>query len=274
MFDSLFFSFCAFALPSTTIKDLYFTVRENYHLQGVNQRRAHGVHERARLRVAELEDALDDGDLRGRRVVAAERGPVVGDESSADQCAAAVDRAGDERHLEERRELVLLGGRRHRVDYPAAVRERAERADERVARDGLSEDLDAEDVADDFFCFSVELRVHQRHVVVARDDVAERGETLFDALDDDLVGEAVAEHLQLLVGGGARDEQALSVAGGEASDAAHSSDGRVHDWNVLGELLFEDCAMEEVKDRNEREGEEGQRSRKRRREKFAQMNME
>lgn len=100
----------------------------------------------------------------------------------------------------------MLCGRRHRVDESAAVRERAERADERVARDGLAEDLDAEDVADDFFCFSVELGVHQRHVVVARDDIAERGETLFNALNHDFVGEAITEHLQLLVGGGARDK--------------------------------------------------------------------
>jgi hypothetical protein len=115
-----------------------------------------------------------------------------------------------------------------------------------IVRDRLAEDLDAEDVGDDFFGFALEVRVHEGDVVVGADDVAEGGEALFDALDLDAVGDAVSQVLQLLVGGGRGDEQAFAVAGGQAADDAGAGDGGVADGDYVLELGFEDAVGEGV----------------------------
>ena len=56
-------------------------------------------------------------------------------------------------------------------------------------------------------------------MVVGADDVAERGEALFYALDLDGVGDRVAQVLELLVGRGGGDEEAFSVSGVRAVSA-------------------------------------------------------
>ena len=53
---------------------------------------------------------------------------------------------------------------------------------------------------DDLLGLAIDIRVHEGDVVVARDDVPQCGEPLFDALDGDGVGEGVPEVLELLVG--------------------------------------------------------------------------
>ena len=83
---------------------------------------------------------------------------------------------------------------------------------EDVIGDGLTEDLDLEDVGDDLLRLSVDIGVDERHVVVGGDDVAEGGEALLNALEGDSGGERVAEVLKLLVGGGGRDEETVSVS--------------------------------------------------------------
>ncbi|KAF2462339.1 hypothetical protein BDY21DRAFT_12026 [Lineolata rhizophorae] len=98
--------------------------------------------------VAEAEDGLDDGELGGGGVEAGDGHPVVDDDAGADDGAAAVDGAGDERHLEQRRQLVLVLHRRLGVHDAALVAEGHVRAREDVVGDGLAEDFDAEDVGD------------------------------------------------------------------------------------------------------------------------------
>lgn len=115
-------------------------------------------------------------------------------------------------HLQQTRQFVLILHTCFRVDETALVRDRAIAAHEDVIGDGLSEDLDLEHVGDDLLGLAVDVRVDERDVVVACDDVAERGEPLFYALDRDCVGEGVAEVLELLVGGRRRYEETVSVS--------------------------------------------------------------
>ena len=61
-----------------------------------------------RRHLAEPEDTLDHAEFRGRRVQARHCQPVVHDHAGADDGRAAVDAAGDEGHLQERGELVLV----------------------------------------------------------------------------------------------------------------------------------------------------------------------
>lgn len=46
--------------------------------------------------------------------------------------------------------------------------------------------------------------------------------------------------LQFLVGGGAGDEETMSVTGGEATDDSSAADGGVDDGYDVGELGFKD----------------------------------
>ena len=93
----------------------------------------------------------------------------------------------------------------------ALVRDRGIAAHEDVIGDRLAEDLDLEHVGDDLLRLAVDVRVHERDVVVARDDVPERGQALLDALDGDGFGEGVAEVLELLICCGRGDEEAVAV---------------------------------------------------------------
>ncbi len=122
---------------------------------------------------------------------------------------------------------------------PALVRDRAVRADEHVVRDRLAEHLYLEHVRDDLLRLAIDVGVHKRDVVVARDDVAERGEALLDALQRDRVRERVAHVLQLLVRRRRGHEQAVAVAGGETADDARAADGGVHDGQDVAELGLE-----------------------------------
>lgn len=95
---------------------------------------------------------------------------------------------------------------------PALVGDRAVAADEDVVCDGLPEDLDLQHIRDDLLRLAVDVGVHQRDVVVARDDVPEGGQPLLHALDGHGVREGVAQVLQLLVGRCRGDEQAVAVS--------------------------------------------------------------
>ena len=125
------------------------------------------------------------------------------------------------------------------MDEASLVRDRAVRADEDVVCDGLAENLDLEYVRDDLLRLAVDVGVHERDVVVARDDVAERGEALLDSLEGNGVGEGVAEVLELLVRRRRGHEEPVAVAGGETADDARAADGGVHDGDDLAELGLE-----------------------------------
>ena len=78
-------------------------------------------------------------------------------------------------------------------------------------------------------------------MVVGDDDVAESGEALLDALDAHAVGQAVAQVLQLLVGGGGGHEEAFAVAGRETADDAGAGDGGADGGDDVLEFSFENA---------------------------------
>ena len=124
----------------------------------------------------------------------------------------AVDRAGDERNLEQGRQLLLLLDRGLGVHKAALIADRAIAADEHVAGDRLAKHFDAEHVGDDLLRLLVEVGVHERDIVVACNAVAKRRQALLDATNLDIVGQRVAQVLQLLVGGGGRHQETILVA--------------------------------------------------------------
>jgi hypothetical protein len=125
------------------------------------------------------------------------------------------------------------------MDESTLVCNRAVRADKDVLGDSLTEHLDLEDIRDYLLRLAVDVGVHERDVVVARDNVAERGEAFFDTLKRDSVWEGVAEVLQLLVCRRRRHEEPMAVASGETADDARATDGGVHDGDDLAELRLE-----------------------------------
>lgn len=122
----------------------------------------------------------------------------------------------------------------------ALVRERHVAACEHVGGDRLAEDFDAQGVGDDLFGLALEIRVHEGDVVVGADDVAQRGQSLFDALDLNRIRQRVAQVLQFLVGRRRGHQQAVLVAGRQAADDARAGDGAVGDGDEVGQLGFED----------------------------------
>lgn len=116
------------------------------------------------------------------------------------------------------------------MDDTALVGEGHVGACQDVVGDGLAEDFDAQGVGEDFFGFALQVRVHDCDVVVAADDVAERGQALFYPLDFDAVWERVAEVLQFLVCCCRGDEEALAVTLQRGGD-------------VLANVLGSECAV-------------------------------
>lgn len=191
--------------------------------------------------LAELEDRLHNAQLSRRGVQTGHGHPVVDHHAGADNGATAVHTTSHKGNLQQRAELVLVLDAGLGVHDAALVAEAHVAAGQDVVRNGLAEDLDAEHVGDDFLGLALEVGVHEGDVVVGADDIAECGEALFDSLDLHAVGDAVAQVLQLLVGGRGRDQQAFAVAGGQAADDARAGDGGVADGDDILELGFEDA---------------------------------
>ena len=105
----------------------------------------HGIHH-VRTASSQLEDLLHHSDLRGGRVHAAERGPVVRHHTSADHVRTTVHRARHERDLQQRRQLLLLLHRRVWMHQASLVREHAVASHQRISGDRLPEHFHAQHV--------------------------------------------------------------------------------------------------------------------------------
>lgn len=202
-----------------------------------------GVDVAGALALAESEDALDDAELCGGGVEARDGHPVVDDHAGADDVAAPVDGAGDEGYLQQAGQLVLVLDAGLGVHEAALVGQAHVAADQHVVGHGLAEDLDAQHVGNDLLRLALEIRMHQRDVIVGRNDVSEGRQALLDALDTHRVGQRVAQVLQLLVRGGRGHQQALAVAGGEAADDACAGNGGAHDGDDVLQLGLEDTGV-------------------------------
>lgn len=113
------------------------------------------------------------------------------------------------------------------------VCELAVTAHEGVARDGLPKDLDSQHVGNNVLRLSVNVGVHERHVIVAHDAVAQRRQPLLDALHHHAVGQRVPQMQQLTVGACARHQQTLAVAHRHAPHKTTTGNARVHYGNMI-----------------------------------------
>ncbi len=182
----------------------------------------------------QLEDLLDHRDLVSGGLEATEGRPVVDEQAGADHVTAPIDRAGHEGHLEQRGQLVLLLDGGLRVHNASLVVKRRVAAHQDIVGNGVAEYLDLEHVGYDLLGLLVQVGVDERDVVVARDHVAQRGQTLLDALYAHRVGQAVPDMLELLIGCGARHEQAVAVADDEAANDTALANRCVHNGYVIG----------------------------------------
>ena len=134
-------------------------------MRGVDRTRSHAL--------AELEDGLHNAQLGGGGVETTNGHPVVDDHSGADDGATAVHTAGDERHLQQRAELVLVLDAGLRVHDTTSVAEAHVAAGQHIVGDRLAEDFNTQHVGDDLFRLALQIGVHEGDVVVGADDVSE-----------------------------------------------------------------------------------------------------
>lgn len=121
------------------------------------------------------------------------------------------------------------------MDEASLVAERAVRADENLLRYRLTENLHLQSVCEDLLrllreterkrlfgdepggvcvcvlSHSVEVRVDQRHIVIAGDDVPQSGQPLLHSLDPHCIWQTVPDVLQLLVCRVVRHQKAVAV---------------------------------------------------------------
>ena len=109
-----------------------------------------------------------------------------------------------------------------------------------VVSNRLSEDLDTKHISNNLLRLSLQIRVYERDVVVAANDISKRGQSLLNALDPDVVGDRVSEMLQFLIGGRGGDQQPLAVSGRQAADDSSAGNGGVADGYYVLQLGFED----------------------------------
>ena len=158
---------------------------------GVDGRRTHTL--------AKLEDGLDNAELGGSGIQTGDGHPVVDDHTGTDDGRTSVDGTGNERNLQQRAQLVLVLDAGLGVDDTTGVAQAHVRANKDVVGNCLSEDLDTQNIGDDLLGLALQIRVDKGDVVVAANDVTEGGKALFNALDLYIVGDAVAQMLELLV---------------------------------------------------------------------------
>lgn len=112
-----------------------------------------------------------------------------------------------------------------------------------IVGNGLSEHLHLEHIGNDLFCLTVDIGVAQRNIVVASNDVAQSRQTLLHTLNRHSVGERVSQVLQLLVGRGRGNKEAVAVADTETSNDAGAGNAGVDNGDHITELGLEDTVM-------------------------------
>lgn len=125
------------------------------------------------MSLTQSEHRLDNTQLSGSGIKTSNRQPVIHNHSSTNNTRTPVDGTGNEWHLEERGQLVLVLDRGLWVNDSSLVGESHVGADENIVGDGLAENLDTKHVGDDLLGFAFDIWVHEGDVVVADDDVAE-----------------------------------------------------------------------------------------------------
>jgi hypothetical protein len=77
--------------------------------------------------------------------------------------------------LQQTTQLILILNARLWMDDPALICDRTIATHEDIVGDGLTENLDFKHIGDYLFGFPIDIWMHEGDVVVACDDVSERG---------------------------------------------------------------------------------------------------
>merc|ERR1719305_2214384 len=107
--------------------------------------------------------------------------------------------------------LLLVGDRSFGMKKTTLVAKCAVGPDQHIIRYTLSKNFNLKNVSKDLLGFSVEVRVHNGHVVVASYHISQSRETLFHSLYFDCVGQRVTNLLQFLICSCHRDQKSVSV---------------------------------------------------------------
>ena len=162
--------------------------------------------------LAKFEDAFDDTDLVRSGVQAAEADPIVGEQASTDDITTAIDRTGNQRHLQQRGQFFLLLNRCFRMNDAALIGEQRVAADENAIGNGLPKALDVQCIREDLFGFLVQIGMDESDVIVAGNDIAQRRQTLFAPSEANVVRQRITNVLQFLIRGRRRNEKAMAIA--------------------------------------------------------------
>jgi len=199
---------------------------------GVDGRRTHTL--------AKLEDGLDNAELGGSGIQTSDGHPVVDNHTGTDNGRTSVDGTSNKRNLQQRTQLILVLNAGLGVDDTTGVAQAHVRANKDIVGNRLSEYLDTQNIGNNLLGLALQIGVDEGDVVVAANDVAESGKTLLDTLNLYIIGDAVAQMLELLIGCAGGDEQASAVTGCETTNNACAGDGGVADGDDVLEFGLED----------------------------------
>jgi hypothetical protein len=164
---------------------------------------------------------------------------IIGDEPTSDNLAAPIDCACAERHLEEGAELVQFLDGHHGMHDSTHIVEHGVAAHQRILGNRGLEGLDPQGVTDDLLGEPVDLGVHQGHVVVAGNAVAQGRQLLLNPADHHRLWQGIADPLELVVRGGAGDQQALAIAGCHPAQDFCAGDRGLDYWNFGAQLCLQ-----------------------------------
>jgi hypothetical protein len=187
----------------------------------------------------QFEDALNDTNFGGSGIQTTERAPVVDHETGTDDVRTSVDSTRHQRDLEQRAQFIEILDSGTGVNQASLVSDLAVRANQGVTSNRLAKHFNAKHIRYYVLGVSVQVGVHQGHVVVADDAVAQGGQTLLDSLDDNAIRYRVSQVHELVISCRARHKETSLVADSHSPNKSTTIDGGVNNGDVLGQLLFE-----------------------------------
>jgi len=166
--------------------------------------------------------------------------PIINHHPSPHKTTPSIHTPRDQRHLQQTAQLILILHARLRMHHAPRITQRHIRPHQHIIRHRLSENLHPQHIRHQLLRLPLNIRMHQRHVIIRYNHISQCGQPLLNTLDLDGIGERVAQVLEFLIRGRCGHEQAVAVSGGQTTDYAGSGDGAVADWNQVGEFGFED----------------------------------
>lgn len=86
----------------------------------------------------------------------------------------------------------------------------------------------------------LQIRMHQRNMVITTNDISQRTQSLLYPLNLDLIGQGVSQMLQFLVGSRCRNQQTILVSNDQTAHDTGSGNGGVADGDDVLEFGLED----------------------------------